>query len=316
MTSGAAEITAAAIASFDGCTDPRLRQIMQSLVRHLHAFACDVQLTEAEWTAAIAALTATGQITDDKRQEFILWSDALGVSMLVDALAHPPSPTAPGPAIASDATGPASELNGTAEPEARRLEPTASTVLGPFWTPDAPLRAYGDSIADGSDAGTPAFVHGHVRSSTGAPIAGAVVDVWQNGANGLYAVQDVDAPETHLRGRFVSGEDGSYAFVGVRPVPYTIPDDGPVGAMLEATGRHPWRPAHIHMIVTAQGYQRLQTHIFDSSSAYLESDAVFAVKRSLIRDFAERPADDPHRPASVSHLPWCDVQNDIVLVPL
>ena len=278
----AAEITAAAIASFQNCTDPRLRQIMQALVKHLHAFAAEVNLTEDEWLQAIQILTATGHITDDKRQEFILWSDALGVSMLVDALAHP------------NASG-----------------ATESTVLGPFWTPDAPRRAYGENLAE-EPGGTPALVRGTVRNTQGEPIVGAKVDVWQNGGDGLYTVQNAELPEAHLRGIYTTRQDGSYAFVGVRPVPYAIPHDGPVGAMLDAVHRHPWRPAHIHMIVTAPGYQRLQTHIFDAESSYLDSDAVFAVKSSLLREFLPRSADDPETPSSVSG-PWCLVQNDLVL---
>jgi catechol 1,2-dioxygenase len=190
---------------------------------------------------------------------------------------------------------------------------TESTVLGPFWTPGAPLRGFGESIFE-TPAGTPALVHGRVLDSDGAPIAGAQLDIWQNGNDGLYAVQAPEAPEAHLRGRFLSREDGSYAFVGVRPVPYTIPDDGPVGAMLAATGRHAWRPAHIHMIVTASGYERLQTHIFDAASPYLDSDAVFAVKQSLIREFVERTPDDPETPGGVTG-PWCSVTNDVVLAP-
>ena len=285
----AEEITAAAGASFDRCTDPRLREIMRALVRHLHAFATEVQLTEAEWTAAINILTSTGQITSATRQEFILWSDALGLSMLVDALAH-------------------------TEPELDRRGVTESTVLGPFWTPDAPLRAYGDSIAEGVQVGTPAWVHGRVLGKDGERISGAMLDIWQNGADGLYTVQKPETDESHLRGRFLTRADGRYAFLGVRPIPYTIPDDGPVGAMLDATGRHPWRPAHIHMIVTAPGYQRLQTHIFDSASPYLDSDAVFAVKPSLVREFVPRSADDPERPAGVTQ-PWCSVENELVLAP-
>jgi hydroxyquinol 1,2-dioxygenase len=260
-----------------------LRQIMQALIKHLHAFVSEVNLSEDEWLKAIQILTATGHITDDKRQEFILWSDALGVSMLVDALAHP------------NASAGATE----------------STVLGPFWTPGAPEREYGESITEEPD-GTPALVRGVVRNTRGEPIAGAELDIWQNGDDGLYTVQDPEAPEAHLRGRYTTRADGSYAFVGVKPVPYTIPHDGPVGAMLDAVQRHPWRPAHIHMIVTAPGYQRLQTHIFDGESAYLDSDAVFAVKRSLVRDFQPRNADDPETPAGVSG-PWCLVSNDLVL---
>lgn len=281
----AADIRAAALASFETCPDPRLREIMQALVRHLHAFVSEVRLTEAEWLQAINILTATGHITDAKRQEFILWSDSLGVSMLVDALAHP-NPVA---------------------------GVTESTVLGPFWTPNAPQRGYAERIAE-DDAGEPALVRGRVLDPRGRPIAGAELDIWQNGSNGLYAVQDPEAEEAHLRGRFYSRQDGSYAFVGVRPVPYTIPHDGPVGAMLAATRRHPWRPAHIHMIVSAPGHQRLQTHIFDSQSAYLDSDAVFAVKRSLVREFQPRSADDPETPAGVTGT-WYVVENDIVLAP-
>jgi hydroxyquinol 1,2-dioxygenase len=285
FTSPASDITSAAIKSFDGSDDGRLRQIMQSLVKHLHAFVTDVQLTEAEWMDAIRILTETGHITDDKRQEFILWSDVLGVSMLVDALAHP------------NASSGATE----------------STVLGPFWTPDAPRRAFGESmLVDAGAGGVPAYVYGRVTDAAGQPIAGAELDVWQNGDDGLYTVQRPEAPEDHLRGRYLTREDGSYAFIGVRPVPYTIPFDGPVGAMLAATGRHAWRPAHIHMIVTAPGYQRLQTHIFDSRSAYLDSDAVFAVKESLIREFEDRSADDPSTPPGVSSS-WCAVRNDLVL---
>jgi hydroxyquinol 1,2-dioxygenase len=186
-------------------------------------------------------------------------------------------------------------------------------VLGPFWTPNAPVRGYGESIIE-TGGGTPTLVRGRVLDTAGRPIAGAELDVWQNGDNGLYAVQDEEAPEAHLRGRFLTRADGSYAFVGERPIPYTIPHDGPVGAMLEAARRHPWRPAHIHMIVSAPGYQRLQTHIFDSASAYLDSDAVFAVKRSLIREFVLHSADDPETPAGIRG-PWCLVENDLVLQP-
>lgn len=277
-------VTTAAIESFAACKDPRLRSIMQSLVRHLHAFASEVQLTEAEWADAIRILRETGEITDDQRQEFILWSDALGLSMLVDALAH----------------------SGTAGA-------TESTIRGPFWVADSPYRAYGESISE-QEAGTPAWVQGRVLDIDGRPIAGAEIDVWQNGPDRLYAVQDPNLPETHLRGRVVSRKDGSYAFVALRPTPYPIPDDGPVGRMLAATGRHPWRPAHIHLIVTAAGYQPLTTNIFDAESPYLDSDAVFAVSPSLLRRFIHRSADDADRPKGIDGA-WCSVENDIVLAP-
>jgi catechol 1,2-dioxygenase len=189
---------------------------------------------------------------------------------------------------------------------------TESTVLGPFYVPGAEPRELGASIAEEA-AGEPAWVYGHVRDADGKPIAGAELDVWQNGDDRLYAVQDPGAPEHHLRGRFRTRDDGSYEFLAVRPVPYTIPDDGPVGRMLAATGRHPWRPAHIHMIVRAEGYRSVATHIFDAASEYLDSDAVFAVKPSLLREFVRRSADDPERPAGVSG-PWYSVENDLALV--
>lgn len=278
------DITDAVVARFDDCPDPRLRELMQGLVRHLHAFAAEAGLTEGEWEAAIRALTETGNITDERRQEFILWSDSLGLSMLVDALANP----------LPDGV-------------------TESTVLGPFYVPGAPEREYGEAMAE-EPAGVPAWVHGRVLSEDSSPIAGAELDVWQNGDDGLYAVQSPEAEEDHLRGRFASREDGSYAFLAVRPVPYTIPSDGPVGRMLDATARHPWRPAHIHIIVRAPGHRTLTTHIFYADSEYLDSDAVFAVKPSLLRRFEPRAADDPERPDGVEG-EWFSVQNDLVLAP-
>jgi catechol 1,2-dioxygenase len=277
-------ITRDAIASFDGTGDERLRELMQALTRHLHAFVSEVRLTQAEWQQAIDMLTQTGAITDERRQEFILWSDALGVSMLVDALAVDRPPGA-----------------------------TESTVVGPFWARGAPLRRYGESIGE-RRSGAPARVCGRILGTDGAPIPGAAIEIWQNDTNELYSVQDPDAPEGHLRGRFVSEKDGRYAFVGVRPVPYRIPFDGPVGAMLEATCRHPWRAAHIHIAVTAQGYEPLATHIFDAESPYLDSDAVFAVKPSLIRTFEPRQPDDANAPDGAEGT-WYAVEDlDIVLV--
>ncbi|MTD54387.1 dioxygenase family protein [Amycolatopsis pithecellobii] len=278
------EITQAVHESFEHTPSPRLRRIMQSLVTHLHAFVTDVELTEDEWAKAIEILTATGHITDDKRQEFILWSDTLGVSMLVDALAHP----------APDGA-------------------TESTILGPFYVPGSPLRPLGSSMAE-QEAGTPAHIFGQVRGLDGKPIAGAELDVWQNGDNRLYAVQDPDAPEFHLRGRFRTDDDGRFSFWAVRPVPYAIPDDGPVGKMLNATARHPWRAAHVHLVVKAPGYRSLTTHIFDAESDYLDSDTVFAVKESLCLSFTEHGADDPGRPEHVTG-PWVSLDLPLVLAP-
>ncbi|HEX4010698.1 MAG TPA: dioxygenase [Solirubrobacteraceae bacterium] len=277
------QITADVLASFEGAPDERLREIMQALVRRLHGFVAEVGLTPQEWTQAIEILTRTGDITDEHRQEFVLWSDSLGISMLVDAIEN----TLPAGA-------------------------TESTVLGPFYVPGSPLREYGANIAQESDAGVPALVHGRVLDTGGAPIAGAELDVWQNGDDRLYAVQRAEGPEDHLRGRFITREDGSYAFVAVRPVPYPIPYDGPVGQMLDATGRHPWRPAHIHMIVRADGFRTLTTHVFDRASEYLDSDAVFAVKPSLMREFSSHDPDDPRTPEGVT-TDWVAVVNDIVL---
>jgi len=274
-------ITAQVVASFADAP-PRLREVMSALAEHLHRFVVDVRLTPEEWRVAIALLTATGHITSEERQEFILWSDALGVSMLVDALEHDLPPGA-----------------------------TESTVLGPFYVPDSPLREYGANIAS-QPAGDPAWVSGRVLTTDGDPIAGAELDVWQNGDNELYAVQDADAPEEHLRARFRTRDDGTYGFIGVRPVPYRIPSDGPVGRMLQATGRHPWRPAHIHLIVRARGYRTLTTHIFDSTSEHLDADAVFAVKPSLLRAFVRRSADDPAAPPGIAG-DWYSVENDLVL---
>ena len=256
---------------------------MQALTRHLHAFVSEVRLTQEEWRQAVAVLTETGAITDDRRQEFILWSDALGLSMLVDALAVERPP-----------------------------EATESTVVGPFWASGAPLRRYGESIGE-RHSGVPVRVRGRILGTDGAPIAGAAIEIWQNDTNQLYSVQDPDAPEGHLRGRFVSEADGGYAFVGVRPVPYRIPFDGPVGVMLGATGRHPWRPAHIHIAVSAPGYQPLATHVFDAESPYLDSDAVFAVKPSLIRTFDARGPEAADAPEGVDGT-WYTVDDlDIVL---
>jgi len=279
---GPEQITSAAIASFDGCADPRVRAILRALTRHLHALVTELRLTRHEWSQAIEALTQSGEITNEHRQEFVLWSDVLGLSMLVDA-------------IAAD----------------RPAGATESTVIGPFWAVGSPLREYGARISE-QPGGDPVWVHGHVLSVDGGTIAQAELDVWQNGVNRLYAVQDPEAPEAHLRGRFLTRPDGSFAFLAVRPTPYPIPADGPVGRMLEATDRHPWRPGHIHVAVSAEGYEPLATHIFDAESEYLDSDAVFAVKPSLIRKFVRRAPSDPQCPPGVSG-EWFSVEMDFVL---
>lgn len=238
--------------------DPRFREIVTSFITHLHGFVKDVEPTMAEWGQAIEYLTAMGQICDDKRQEWVLFSDTTGVSMLVDAINH------------------------------RRPDgATENTVLGPFHVSGAPARALGDSIClDGK--GAPCVVSGRVTDEDGNPIAGAKVDVWQTNDDGFYDVQQLgEQPDMNMRGLFTSDENGTYHYVTVKPLPYSIPTDGPVGRFLEGTGRHAMRPAHIHYIVTAPGYETLVTHIFVTGDPYIDSDAVFGVKESLIVDFEE-----------------------------
>ncbi len=294
----AAELTQSVQTRLAATPDPRLRRIMTSLVRYLHGFVAEVGLTRDEWLAAIRFLTATGQISGDQRQEFILLSDTLGVSMLVDLLAGPSGQGAAGAA-------------------------TESTVLGPFYVPGSPERDYGASIAE-RPSGEPAWITGRVSDVDGNPIGGATLDVWQNADDMLYAVQNPDSPPGNLRGLFRTRHDGSFAFLGVRPTDYPIPADGPVGRLLAATGRHPWRPAHIHVIVSAPGYQSVATHIFDSGSAYLDSDAVFAVKASLVRDFERHePSPDgltaPDGAAVPDGVPpgqaWYSLRHDFRLSP-
>lgn len=244
------------IASFAGTPDPRLGRILACLVRHLHAFAKEVELSQRELDTAIEFLTRTGQKCDDVRQEFVLLSDVLGLSMLVDSIDH----RAPANA-------------------------TESTVLGPFHMVDSPPRALGDTIAL-APGGEPALVTGQVLSVDGRELAGAVVDVWQADEKGFYDVQNPGAvPERNLRGLFTCDEHGRFHFRTIVPAPYPIPDDGPVGELLEATGRHPYRPAHIHFIAGADGHAPLTTHVFVEASPYLDSDAVFGVKESLVLEF-------------------------------
>jgi catechol 1,2-dioxygenase len=256
-------LTEEVVARLDGTPDLRLREVMQALVRHLHAFAREVRLTDAEWIAGIGFLTETGQISDDVRQEFILLSDTLGLSSLVDLI-----------------------NNANATPGA-----TETTILGPFYVPNSPQRAFGDSMIEFDDGGELTTVSGRVLGHDGSPIPNAVLDVWQNSANGFYAVQQPEVqPPTNLRGIFHTDQQGRYEFRTVRPKPYPIPADGPVGHLIDITGRHPWRAAHLHVKVSADGFRSLTTHVFDASSAYLDSDTVFGVKGSLVADF--RPSGD------------------------
>ena len=251
-------ITEAVLSSFANASDPRLQKVLCSLVQHLHAFAEEVQLTETEWSQGIQFLTRCGQISDDKRQEFILLSDVLGLSTLM---------------VAMNQSQPAGC--------------TEATVLGPFHTHDAPACASGDDIARGAK-GTPCVVRGTVKSLKGEPIAGAAIDVWHSDEEGLYDVQRKGLSHAQGRGRLQSDAQGSFHFRSVLAQPYPIPHDGPVGQMLEATGRHPWRPAHVHFLIQAPGYASLTTHLFRSQGEYLDSDAVFGVRQSLICDWVQQ----------------------------
>ncbi len=253
---GADQLLADVERSFSGSPDPRLREVMTAAVRHLHAFVEEVRPSTEEWRMGIDFLTAVGHMCSETRQEYILLSDVLGVSSLVEMVAF-----------------------GGAEGA------TENTVLGPFYVPGSPRRRYGDSILEDPDGGQRLVVRGRVTDVAGRPLAGATVDVWQNASNRLYAVQDPNQHPHNLRGAFVTREDGAFEFRTIRPVPYPIPDDGPVGRLLQASGRHPWRAAHVHLLVSAPGYRTLTTHVFDAEGDYLDSDAVFGVRDSLVIRF-------------------------------
>jgi hydroxyquinol 1,2-dioxygenase len=249
-------ITQAALDSFNGAENPRLKFVMQSLVKHLHAFAQETQLTEDEWMAGIQFLTATGHKCDDVRQEFILLSDTLGLSMLW-----------------------------VARHEGTQQGATEATVLGPFHTHDAPPSKNGADITNGAP-GEPLFVTGRVLSAEAEPLSQAMVDVWQADAEGLYDVQRSELQnQRRARGLLEVDKNGYFSFWTVLPEAYPVPTDGPVGQMLLNTGRHPWRAAHIHFMVKADGFQPLVTHIFREGDRYLDSDVVFGVRPSLIGKF-------------------------------
>jgi len=248
-------ITEAVLARHKDASNPRLQQIMTALVQHLHGFAREVDLTEAEWFEGIRFLTDVGHITDDKRQEFILLSDTLGLSMLV---------------IAMNNRKPAGC--------------TEATVFGPFHVENAPKYALGADVANGA-RGEPCFVRGHIRGLDGKPVAGATIDVWQADEAGFYDVQYKDLTQHRARGVLESDEKGAVHFRTIVANAYPIPHDGPVGRLLQALGRHPWRPAHLHFMIKAPGYETLVTHVFRSGDKYLDSDAVFGVRSSLIAEW-------------------------------
>jgi catechol 1,2-dioxygenase len=276
----------AVIESLGPDTEPRLRGVLVSLVKHLHAFTRDVELTIPEWEKAIDFLTRVGQKSDDERQEFILLSDVLGLSMLTETISN--------------------RKFGVA---------TESTVLGPFHVVKSPDRALGDNI-DLVGTGTPCVVTGRVVSTDGTPLPGATLDVWQANDQGFYDVQQPDVqPRTNGRGLFTADENGQFWFRTIVPSYYPIPTDGPVGELLKATGRHAFRPAHIHFIVTATGHRDLTTHIFVAGSEYIESDTVFAVKKSLVADFDEVTDEAQTRKWNVGKAPFRHADFDIVMQP-
>ena len=253
------DLTAAVLASFADAPNPRFREVAESLVRHLHAFVEDVGLTEEEWFSGIEFLTRTGHTTTATRQEFVLLSDVLGVSMLVIGLNHPAAGA------------------------------TESTVFGPFFVEGAPEVPNGADLGAGAP-GQPCLMGGRILDTTGDPIAGAVIDVWQADENGLYDVQYTALPAPRGRGRLRAGADGRFSFWSVLPVAYPISDDGPVGDLLNAGGRRPMRPGHVHFRVAAPGYETLITHVFVAGDEHLDDDAVFGVKTSLIAPFPRHEA--------------------------
>ena len=262
--------------------NPRLKEVITSLISHLHTFMREVELTQEEWAQGIQFLTRTGHMSDDKRQEFILLSDITGVTMLVDAINH-------------------------------RLPDgaTESTIFGPFYREGAQELPMGATISkDGR--GEPVVVMGRVLSTDGSPIPNALLDVWETDENGLYEQQDPEQPDMNLRGKFRSDREGRYCFVGIKPVSYSIPDDGPVGQLLRALGRHPFRPAHIHLLISADGFVPVTTHLFVKGDAYLDSDAVFGTKDSLVVDFIRH---DSAEEAARYHVtaPYYKVEYDFIL---
>ena len=280
-----AELTARVVASFGGAADPRLRQLMEAAVRHLHAFLREVRLTEDEWRQGIEFLTEAGRITDERRQEFILLSDTLGASMQTITINH-----------------------------AAYADATEATVFGPFFVDDAPLVPLGGDTAAGA-AGQPCWVEGTVTDTDGFPVPGARIEVWQADQDGFYDVQYADG-RTAGRAHLLGDDDGGFRFWALTPTPYPIPSDGPVGRMLDATGRSPMRASHLHFMVRAEGLRTLVTHIFVRGDELLQRDSVFGVKESLVKDFAEQapgtPAPDGRDLGGGS---WSRVRFDIVLAP-
>jgi hydroxyquinol 1,2-dioxygenase len=275
-------LTDLAIERWSNIPDPRLRQVMMSLVKHLHAFVRDVEPTQQEWMAAIMWLTRVGQISDAKRQEFILTSDVLGISMLVDAINN----RAPGAA-------------------------TPSTVEGPFHIADSPQIADGGNMAVGAP-GIPTFCTGRITDLDGKPVAGAMLDMWQTDGEGLYETQ-VEGAEGYMRGIYHSNPDGTYTVRTVAPIGYTVPMDGPVGELMYKTRISHMRPAHIHFHIAAPGYKSLTTHLFQKGDQYIDTDVVFGVKEPLIVEFVKKPAGSKAPNGEIMNEPFYEVKYDFKL---
>jgi hydroxyquinol 1,2-dioxygenase len=273
-------ITGAVIERMSECRDPRFREVMTSLVTHLHDFVREVRLTEAEWLTAIQFLTEVGQTCTDKRQEYILLSDTLGISVLVITVNHPAD-------------------QGSVE----------STVMGPFYWVNAPDLPLGSNLSVGVK-GEPTFYSGRVLSVDGRPLANALLDIWSGDGEGNYDMQIPGETQMKARGRIRTDAEGRYWFRSIKPTFYPVPTDGPVGVMLRKMGRHPFRPGHIHMIVSADGYAPVTTHLFVADSQYLDSDAVFGMKESLVAQFERHPPDER------LDMPYYTVKYDFRLRPL
>ncbi|MCW2742739.1 MAG: catechol 1,2-dioxygenase [Blastococcus sp.] len=277
-------ITGLAVERWATALDPRTAEVMTALVRHLHDFAREVRLTEAEWMAAVHWLTRTGRISNEKREEFILASDVLGLSMLVVQMNH--------------------RLDEKATP---------ATVLGPFHIEGSPEFAFGGDMSDGVP-GTPLYVHGTVRDLAGRPVGGAVLDVWQADTEGAYESQVPDVDEARLRAKYTTREDGSYCIRTIAPRGYTIPMDGPVGELIARTAISHFRPAHVHFLINVPGFEPLITHLFPEGAEYLDSDVVFGTKQELVVSFEPRQPGPTPEGGSIDQ-PWLEARYDFVLQP-
>lgn len=273
-------LTGAVHATLNGAPDARFREVMTSLISHLHAFARDVKLTHEEWGAGIDFLWRAGRISDEQRNEYILTSDVLGLSSLVDL------------------------LNGS-------KQGTESSVLGPFYIADSPLLPVGVNLV-GDNAGERVLLRGRVLDTDGHPVPDALLDFWQTDAKGLYSQNDPTQATFNLRCRMHADADGNYALVTIKPRYYSVPDDGPVGDLLRGSARHAWRPSHFHVLVTAPGYKRLVTEVFPEDDPYIDGDAVFGVRRTLVAHFERHDGAAAAAPYEVE-APFSEVSFDFRL---